>query len=226
MVRWATLGSVADYCTCGALLPPDARFCHKCGKPQRDEPRFDPEPEEEPAPFAIAPAAVPVAAPVVAAPSADITFHNRPAVMSALAAACIGLALMMLIFLPAILRLASPLVAGFLSVLIYRRRTRNPVSLKNGLRLGWITGMLAFAISVIIFTLSVVLLLSDPQAVSLLKDRMQGVASATELDEMIQMLRTPVGILTWLASTFFALTGLPMLGGALGATVAGKRPEG
>src|SRR3954453_7443593 len=23
-----------EYCTCGAKLPEDARFCHKCGKPQ------------------------------------------------------------------------------------------------------------------------------------------------------------------------------------------------
>jgi len=143
--------------------------------------------------------------------------------MSALSAACIGLVLMMLIFLPAIVRLASPLLAGFLSVLIYRRRTRNPVNLKNGLRLGWITGMLAFAISVVIFTLSVVFLVSDPQAAGMLKDRMQAVATPSELDEMIQMLRTPVGILAWLFSTFFTLTGLPMLGGALGATLAGKQ---
>ncbi|MCC7497998.1 MAG: hypothetical protein IT160_10505 [Bryobacterales bacterium] len=159
-----------------------------------------------------------------APPAAEITFRNRPAVMSALSAACIGLVLMMLIFLPAIVRLASPLLAGFLSVLIYRRRTLNPVNLKNGLRLGWITGMLAFAISVVIFTLSVVFLVSDPQAAGMLKDRMQAVATPSELDEMIQMLRTPVGILAWLFSTFFTLTGLPMLGGALGATLAGKQP--
>ena len=27
---------MADFCTCGAELPPDALFCHKCGKPQRE----------------------------------------------------------------------------------------------------------------------------------------------------------------------------------------------
>jgi len=25
-----------DNCTCGAELPPDSLFCHKCGKPQRE----------------------------------------------------------------------------------------------------------------------------------------------------------------------------------------------
>ncbi|MCX6620075.1 MAG: zinc ribbon domain-containing protein [Acidobacteria bacterium] len=211
---------MADYCTCGAELPPDARFCHKCGKPQRDEPLFAPEPVAVPAELPIA--AIPAAA---APPSTDVTFHNRPALLSALTAAVIGLVLMMLLFLPAVVRLAAPFIAGLLSVLIYRRRTQHPVNLKNGLRLGWITGMLAFAISVVIFTLSVVFLVSDPQAVGMLKDRMQGMASPAELDEMIQMLRTPAGILAWLFSTFFTLTGLPMLGGALGSAFLGKRPE-
>ena len=25
-----------ETCTCGAQLPPDSLFCHKCGKPQRE----------------------------------------------------------------------------------------------------------------------------------------------------------------------------------------------
>src|SRR5438093_11633008 len=28
---------VPEFCTCGAELPEDARFCHRCGKPQREE---------------------------------------------------------------------------------------------------------------------------------------------------------------------------------------------
>ena len=38
---------VPEFCTCGAQLPPDARFCHKCGKPQYDYPGVE---EPEPAP--------------------------------------------------------------------------------------------------------------------------------------------------------------------------------
>ena len=25
-----------EFCSCGSELPPDALFCHKCGKPQRE----------------------------------------------------------------------------------------------------------------------------------------------------------------------------------------------
>src|SRR5436305_1359982 len=35
--------NVAERCTCGAQLPPDARFCHKCGKPQYDYPGLETE---------------------------------------------------------------------------------------------------------------------------------------------------------------------------------------
>ena len=31
-----------EFCSCGAQLPPDALFCHKCGKPQRDIVEPDP----------------------------------------------------------------------------------------------------------------------------------------------------------------------------------------
>ena len=217
--EWATLRSVADFCTCGAELPPDARFCHKCGKPQREEAVVVPEPVVE---FVPLPVAVPVAPAVPV--STDVSLHDRPAVLSALTAALIGLALMMMVFLPAILRFASPVVSGFLAVLIYRRRTQKLVNIKNGLRLGWITGMLAFVITVIMFTLTMMVLLSDPQAVAMVKDSMKEMGSPKELDAMVEVLKTPAGILAWLASSFFTLTGLPMLGGALGATLAGKRP--
>jgi len=215
--EWATLRSVADFCSCGAELPPDARFCHKCGKPQREEPVVEPE-------EVIELAAPPVVAAIAPAVSTDVSLHDRPAVLSALTAALIGLALMMLVFLPAILRFASPVVSGFLAVLIYRRRTQKMVNIKNGLRLGWITGMLAFVITVVMFTLTMMVLLSDPQAVAMVKDSMKEMGSPKELDAMVEVLKTPAGILAWLASSFFTLTGLPMLGGALGATLAGKRP--
>ena len=48
-----------EFCTCGAQLPPDALFCHKCGKPQREliAPEFH---VPEHAEFAPPPAAPPL----------------------------------------------------------------------------------------------------------------------------------------------------------------------
>src|ERR1044071_8323555 len=68
-ISWHT-EVVPEFCTCGARLPEDARFCHKCGKPQRDEPLMVEE-ARPPPPF-------PRDVPVVLAP--PIGFHNGPAV--------------------------------------------------------------------------------------------------------------------------------------------------
>src|SRR5689334_2027095 len=53
---------MADFCTCGAQLPEDARFCHRCGKPQRNET------------FAVEPTPEIVEIPAVA--SANPSFHH------------------------------------------------------------------------------------------------------------------------------------------------------
>src|SRR5579884_504964 len=65
---------VPGYCTCGAKLPEDARFCHKCGKPQRDEPLL--------AELAAPPPPPPQ--PAAPPPPPPISFRNRAAVRSAL----------------------------------------------------------------------------------------------------------------------------------------------
>src|ERR1700758_2499346 len=66
---------VPEFCTCGAQLPPDARFCHKCGKPQYDYPGVE---EVEPA---TPPAEIPILPPTLQVQlSNEISFHNRLAV--------------------------------------------------------------------------------------------------------------------------------------------------
>ena len=62
-----------EFCSCGAQLPPDARFCHKCGKPQRAEILV----EEEPEPTAIQEARLP---PPSAPTPAALNFRNPVAV--------------------------------------------------------------------------------------------------------------------------------------------------
>jgi hypothetical protein len=70
-----------DFCSCGAQLPDDARFCHKCGKPQRDEPLMvqEPEPVQRP----IEPPGLP---PISKLELPRIGFHNGLAVRVAMLA--------------------------------------------------------------------------------------------------------------------------------------------
>ena len=78
---------MSDFCTCGAELPPDARFCHRCGKPQREEPipeSAEPPPAANPS---IPPAAsvfLHTAPPAGFAPPPRVTFKNPTAVRIAL----------------------------------------------------------------------------------------------------------------------------------------------
>src|SRR5579871_1218209 len=127
---------VPDFCTCGAQLPPDARFCHKCGKPQYDYPGFA---VEEPAPVPPPPAAQ-------TKPLAEISFHNRLAVR-------VGFLVALFAFLPFIFLQAVPLLpavvaffAGFLAVFSYSRITGQSLSVRSGARMGWITGVFSFSI--------------------------------------------------------------------------------
>src|ERR1039458_7180113 len=101
-----------EFCTCGAQLPPESLFCHKCGKPQRAivEPGVDPEAEP------VAVVAEPVA---VVAQALPLDFHNPVAVRIG---GTVALVATLLSWIPA-LNLFLWLAAGFFAVIFYRRRT-------------------------------------------------------------------------------------------------------
>src|SRR5580704_9171424 len=65
---------VPEYCTCGARLPEDALFCHKCGKPQRDDLIQQDQPADQPSPPPLLPPPVPTPR------FPPIGFQNGPAV--------------------------------------------------------------------------------------------------------------------------------------------------
>jgi hypothetical protein len=132
-------------CTCGALLPEDARFCHKCGKPQYEE-------DIERINAAEAVREVPVAAaPVLQRhPPSRIGFGNGRAVRITLAVA--GLSLLAI---SVIASLAPPLVlpimvaAGFTSVRIYLSRTAENLTASGGAALGAMTWLWLFLVEAI-----------------------------------------------------------------------------
>jgi zinc ribbon protein len=211
---------VPGVCTCGAQLPPDARFCHKCGKPQRDEPllpeQFDQieTQSEAPAPPEPAPA------PVQAMEPQRIGFHNGPAVRIAVMVGTLAFLLSMAsgqLALPQAFALVWLVAAGFLSVFLYRRRTGQRLSVRSGAHLGWISGVFGFVIVTMLLTVTAVMM-SEPAAVSAMRDQMKthGISEANA-DQMIQLFRSWEGIAGALLVSFLIFTVLPAVGGAVGA---------
>jgi len=211
-----------EFCTCGAQLPPDASFCHRCGKPQREE--FSPEVVERPPEIAIA------ATPAPAAPP-RLNFHNRTAVRIGLLTASVASLLSALPVLAAgLLGLVMWwLTAGFLSVYIYRRRTREYLSVDSGLRLGWITGLLGSTITSVLFTVSMVPLIRGGEIASRYAEQVRQMsANDASVRQALKILESPSGlalvVVIALLFSFLIITFLCIAGGALGAKLVGGVP--
>jgi hypothetical protein len=200
-----------EFCTCGAQLPPDSLFCNKCGKPQRDVIAPEPEPE------GVAELVPPPAEPVVVAPQPPpLNFHNLVAVRIAFVVAPVAF---LLSWIPA-LNLVLWIAAGFLAVFFHRRRTGDLLNVRAGVRLGWITGVLMFAITTVIFTLTIVPVAANGGIATLFRQQLKN-PSDPNVQEALRMLETAPGLVTILLVMLFMLfvfiTLLSMAGGALGA---------
>jgi hypothetical protein len=204
---------VPDFCTCGAQLPPDARFCHKCGKPQFDYP---PVTEEiaEPAQ---------TVAPALSKPL-EIGFHNGVAVRIGFIAASSAVVMFLFPLPNPFLRLLAFLVAGFLAVYLYTRRTGQMLSIRGGARIGWITGIFSFLLVSILATISIVAIASREGLANFFRSQLPPNDARTE--SMTQMLQDPAtlaaALLFMLIVLFIIVTALPMIGGALGAKLFEK----
>ena|SRR5438477_165941 len=197
-----------EFCTCGAQLLPDSLFCHKCGKPQRDlvEPEIlAPQPEltaPVPPPVALPPSAPPLPA-----------FSNPVALRIALMIAVFAT---FLSFLPYL----NWLAAGYFAAFFYRRRTGTRLNVLAGVRMGWITGVLIFAITAALFTAFVVLFnASTGNEIFQAQIRSMSDPRVQEMFKIIQN-RTEVALL--LMQLFVFVTCLSMAGGALGAKLVGR----
>ncbi len=200
-----------EYCTCGARLPEDALFCHKCGKPQREDLIV----REEPPPPPVLPPPVPV--PQMPPP---IGFHNGPAVRIAMV---YGFLSILFLVVSGTLGAAAPFLmpvwlvaAGFLAVLAYRRRTGQRLSWLHGAHLGWICGIFGFAIIALVATVMMVAL-SDPAVVQAMRDMKPSPEQEERIKAMLDMIHNgPSQILVGLFQSFLLFTILPACGGALG----------
>jgi len=208
---------VPEFCTCGAQLPPDARFCHKCGKPQYDYPGIAGEPEE-------APAAPLLPEPAVAIP-VDISFHNRLAVRIGFLAALVAvlLALFPLPF-PVPRLVVSLFAAGFLAVFLYTRRSGQMLTIRAGARMGWITGVFCCLLVGLLSITSALTISKQGGLVKVFREQLP--PNDPRAETLAQALGDPatlaVVMVFGIIFLFVILTALPVIGGAFGAKVLAK----
>ncbi|HEY7335730.1 MAG TPA: hypothetical protein VH639_12665 [Bryobacteraceae bacterium] len=150
-----------------------------------------------------------------------IGLNNGLAVRIALLGGASSLALSMLSvqILAPVVFLIWPVVAGFFCVFLYRRRTGQKLSMLHGAHLGWICGLFVFIIMAILVSVTV---LSDPKSLSQAMDAMRDQLNASarpglDVNQVMEAMRSPSGILLELLLAFLLLTSLPAFGGALGA---------
>jgi hypothetical protein len=207
---------VPDYCTCGAQLPPDSRFCHKCGKPQTHEALVESLEAELPPP--------PTPTPVEIRPQPiEISFRNPLAVRIALFLSIVtfGLTLILSTFVPVWM-----VAAGMVAVYLYRRRTGQPLNAQSGARLGWITGVFMFVIAIALFSV-LAIALTDRNFVDALMAQMKAKGTEETAKQFIEAFQNPAEIAKAVAGTFVFCGLLPMIGGLLGSLMMkriGPRP--
>ncbi|HUI54191.1 MAG TPA: hypothetical protein VLY04_04425 [Bryobacteraceae bacterium] len=160
-----------------------------------------------------------VQAPAVAPPAAvrpeapPLGFHNRVAVRIAL---LVALSATALFFLPYV----NWFAAGFFAVLLYRRRTGFLLNMESGVRMGWITGLLMFAMLVVLFVVSM-LAIRALGGVAVVQAQFKNAFDPRVL-EALKALENAPEMAGQLVVMFFFVTCLSMAGGALGARLVGR----
>ena len=150
-----------------------------------------------------------------------LNFHNLVAVRIAFIVAPVAF---LLSWIPA-LNLILWIAAGFLAVFFHGRRTGVLLNVRAGARLGWITGVIMFAITTVIFTLTIVPVAANGGIATLFRQQLKN-PSDPNVQEALRMLETTPGLATVLIAMLFMLfvfiTLLSMAGGALGAKFVGR----
>jgi predicted DNA repair protein MutK len=183
---------------------PDSLFCHRCGKPQRDI--IVPETVEPPVENVVPEV---VAARAAAPPP---SFKNPVATKIALTVAGIGT---LLSFLPYI----NFLAAGFFAVFFYRRRTGVTMNMESGVRIGWMTGVIMFAIMGLLLTLGVVIMRAAGGGIP---QEFRGSFDPRVIEAINKLVQSGTMLLSALVEMFVLTTLLAMAGGALGAKLVGR----
>ena len=160
----------------------------------------------------------PVAAPAPPPLPEGVSLRNRYAVRSALLA---GVSAFLLSATMGPFGLLALVAGGAFAVFLYRRSTGARVSVGDGARLGWITGLFLFLLLLVTFTASAALV---PTFFADMEKQL--LASSTvpkeSVQEVIAMLRTPLGIGAMVLGMFLSATVPSAIGGAAGAKLVGR----
>jgi hypothetical protein len=203
-------------CTCGAYLPSDARFCHKCGKPQYEEDAARLAAENTPAPVQ-----APLDVPGPTKPS-PIGFGNLRAVTITIAVAAVTLIPLTLAMIAPPLSLIVLAAAGYCAAYFYRKQTSQPLSAGGGAYLGVMTGIwlfVVFALCAAVVSVKV----SSPADLAVMKATLARVPGASNmLDDPHQFIVT---IGESLILLFFLSTLSAAFGGMLAARTLARRSQ-
>jgi hypothetical protein len=155
-----------------------------------------------------------------------ITFGNPDALRSAYISALIASLLASVPFLNYLCFIWYP-AAGFLSVHNYRKRIGEAPSVRGGAKLGWITGVLTFAISLLLGAIGSLLPGQGASLNDLLRQQIEQMPGQEDVkQQFLEMLQNPMAlaaiVLFGLVVSFLMTTAFTVLGGALGARVLKK----
>ena len=116
--------------------------------------------------------------------------------------------------------------AGFLSVHLYRRRSGNSPTTRDGVKLGWMAGLMSFGITLALGALGNLFPGEQPDLSDILRRQVEQTPMQDEIRrQMLEMIDNPAALATLivfaLLTTLAITVGLTMMGGALGAKVLG-----
>lgn len=203
-------------CTCGAALPEGSEFCPLCGRPLSEEAR-QAEAERDKAAIELSRRRAAGEEPQ----SRPIGFGNPVALRSSYLAGLLAAFLSNLPLLNFLCFVWYP-ATGFLSVYLYRRRTGESPTPREGARLGAMTGVLTFVISLVIGALNN--LVREGDFAEAFREQIKQVAVQEEIQrDMLALIENPTAVafivLAILLVTLIVTLGFSTAGGALGAKV-------
>lgn len=204
-----------EHCSCGFALPEGAQFCPGCGRPLTPEAR-----EHERTLNALPSREEDKPRPIGFSDIHSLRACYWPAVAAALLANLPILNLLCFVWHPG---------AGFLAVHSYRRRTGREPNPREGAKLGFMTGVVSFTLSLIL--LAVASLLPGSGGMMGGFTRMQeefekagNAEIAAQLGKLMEEPATLALVLVFgLAFSFLFTAGLATLGGATGARVLSSK---